>query len=283
MLNSLIGWIRKRRALLLIFGVGLIVGGWLEFAFLVSWDVLWDTLERWQTLVGALGAIIAAVWTVLTIKRQITLQRKVASEETARHRDVALRRTMSLRAQMPDALAAIASYLEECTSYIAFVAGGREGMLPQQPKEDIGVLKSAIEHMDKDTAQVMMEMVIHYQVHNARLEFKKEDFHEDPIEVEATSVAQRMYDLAILNYMVGKLFPFARMDIGTVAREAPTEAKIITVAREIFCDFLDIGDPPINDGSKYRPLNANIWSSFESTAKLHTMYPVPEISWENSL
>jgi hypothetical protein len=233
-----------------VFLLGGIAGGWLEFYYLVGWKSFWSTFQGWQTLIGSLGAIGVAIWTVSKISQQVGMQKKIAEAESERHRDSAIRRTMSLRAQLPDALAAIASYLEECGRYIAFSAGGKEVTLPDQPKEEIDIIKTALEYMDKDTTQVMMELVIHYQVHNARLELLEEDFVEHSPVAETSSVAERMYDLVKLSHMVGQLFPFARLSVEVAVWEPPTKEQVLELGREFFHDFLDLEEVPTNGGSK---------------------------------
>lgn len=280
--SSVVGWLKNRRTHLLIFGMGLVIGGWLEFAFLVSWDVFWKKLEDWQTLVGALAATTVGGLSVPLIIRQIKIQRNVAAEERARHWNDRVRRAMSLRSHLPDALAALSDYLDECKLYIVNCAGGREFTVPNEPQEAIATIKFAIEYMDNDTAQVMMEMVIHYQIHNARLEFLVEDFVEHSPVAETLSVAERMYDLVKLSYMVGRLFPFARVSVGAVIWEAPTKEKILEIGKEFFSEFLDVGEVPANEDSVFRPLDVNTWNTFEACTQLHTKYPTPQIDWENS-
>lgn len=268
-LSSVVGWLKNRRTHLLIFGMGLVMGGWLEFAFLVSWDVFWKKLEDWQTLVGALAATTVGGLSVPLIIRQIKIQRNVAAEERARHWNDRGRRAMSLRAHLPDALEAISDYLDECKLYIAHCAGGQEYAVPAKPKESIGIIKTAIEYMDNDTAEFMMETVIHFQVHCARLEFRPEDFVEHSPVPENLEVGIRMYDLCKLNYMISHLFDFARRQQESLEWRYPSHERMVKAASGIFREFLEVDEIPVNEQGGFRPLGSDIWKSFLSYSMIN--------------
>lgn len=171
-----------------------------------------ELARDWQTLISATLALVAAWWTVRTIKQQITADRE-------RHKDALKRKEFAARAQLPDALSILCRFTENCMRH-------HDGRIQQQPApatEAIAELKAAIEFVDAQPAQKIFELVSFYQVHNARL-------FSDWRRRERPENAERLYDTALLRHYVDRLYKYARNEAQTV-NDQPTEENLISALR----------------------------------------------------
>lgn len=155
----------------------------------------------WQTLISALLALLAAWWTVRTIKKQI-------AGEANRHADAQKRRELSARAQMPDALSTLSRFTEACMKY----HDGRSQELPARSTEAVTVLKAAIEFIAPQPADKLFELVSFYQVHNARL-FSARRRRAGP------ENADRMFDTTVLRFYIDRMYGYARNESEFVSDE----------------------------------------------------------------
>lgn len=170
-----------------------------------------DIAKDWQTLLSALLALLAAWWTVSTIKQQIALDKE-------HHEDTLKRKELSARAQMPDALSALARFTEGCMRY----HDGRSQQPPPRATEAIATLKAAIEFIDVQPAQKTFELISFYQVHNARLFSRRRR--------EGPENAVRLYETALLRHYVDWLFDYARNE-AQVVQDEPTRQNLISSLR----------------------------------------------------
>jgi hypothetical protein len=158
-----------------------------------------NSLDKWQTLIGGLLALIAAIWTVREIRRQIALQERQIRNDETRFVDMQRRKSLGARVQLPDALSAICGYTTECLEYVADHQGG----LPGPPESAIRTIKEAIEYVTPEASEKLVELLLFYQVHNSRLA------HYEPghNQIEATD---RLYDTVRLRWLTERMFGYAR-------------------------------------------------------------------------
>lgn len=96
-------------------------------------EAVYKTLSEWQTLIGAVLALVAALWTVHEMRKQ------TRGDET-RHRNELLRKKLAARAQMPDALSEMSEYVRKSCEYL--VSGVAK---PTAPVGATSTLKAVIE------------------------------------------------------------------------------------------------------------------------------------------
>jgi hypothetical protein len=170
-------------------------------------------LDKWQTLIAGILALIAgggAIWSVL-------VQTRSQREE---HNDLLKRKRFAARAQMSDTLSALAEFVRQCVEYL----DGRRENAPERPTDAITVLKSAIEFVDTQPSKKIFELVSFYQVHNARL------FSDRQRGRTEAAAAQAYYDAAKLYFYVDRLFDYARNLAETVTEE-PTRLNMVSAFR----------------------------------------------------
>lgn len=141
---------------------------------------IYNWLYGWQTLVGALIALFAALWTISVMRRQMKV-------ETARHHDTERRKLMAARAQMPDALSELGAYVRDCGARLIDAAQA----LPEEPTSAIATLKEVIEFIEDSAAERTFKLVSWYQVFRARTV----DGLPTP---QQSEFSERMYDTALL-------------------------------------------------------------------------------------
>jgi hypothetical protein len=170
-------------------------------------ETVCKTLSEWQTLIGAVLALVAALWTVHEMRKQ------TRGDET-RHKNELLRKKLAARAQMPDALSEIAGYARASCRYLI---GNEEK--PAAPVAGMSTLKSVIEHIDTKQAEQTFDLVSWYQVQNARLMGSKTP--------KAIEIAEMLYDAALLQVKINRLFDYARNEPEEALPEKPTQEEMI--------------------------------------------------------
>ncbi|PYB77579.1 hypothetical protein [Rhizobium wuzhouense] len=154
-------------------------------------------LSEWQTLLGALIALVAALWTIRIMSQQ-------SRGEEMRHAASLERKKLAARAQMPDALSGMAQYVRSCC--LSLLEGAEK---PQPPLIELSTLKGVIEHIDDLEAAKTFALVSWYQVQNARI--------QDARKLKEVERNDRIYDAVLLFAHVNALFDYARNE-GRVAK-----------------------------------------------------------------
>ncbi|CAN7526945.1 hypothetical protein LJR221_003659 [Agrobacterium tumefaciens] len=153
-------------------------------------DIL-SLLSEWQTLLGALIALGAALWTIRIMSKQ-------SRGEEMRHAASLERKKLAARAQMPDALSGMAQYVRSCC--LSLLEGAEK---PQSPLVEISTLKGVIEHIDDSRIQ-------------------------DDRKLKEVERNDRIYDAVLLFAHVNALFDYARNE-GRVAQSGkPSRAEMMT-------------------------------------------------------
>ncbi len=163
-------------------------------------------LMDWQTLIGSIGAVIAAIWTIREMQKQ-------SRGDETRHEDERSRKRMAARAQMPDALSEMSGYVRASCRYL--ILGET---IPQPPVAALNTLKSVIEYIDTREATKTFELVSWYQVQHARLVGSKKP--------KALETAEMLYDATLLQCQVNRLFDYARNEEEKKRPEKPTRDEM---------------------------------------------------------
>lgn len=183
------------------------------------WPVLCaihDWVFAWQTLVGAVIALIAALWTIGVMRKQM-------KDETTRHNDAQRRKRLAARALMPDALSELGAYVRGCAARLM----GSAEALPEEPTHAISSLKGVIEFIDDDAAQRTFDLVSWYQVFRARMS------HEIPTPGNA-AFPDRQWDAALLQAYINSLFEYARNEDDEVDTSKPSREEMVEALKNAF-------------------------------------------------
>lgn len=148
-------------------------------------------IYTWQTLISGVLALTAAMGTI----HVMNLQRR---DEWVKHNDRIYRSSLSARAKMPDAIDDISLYFKACFEFI------KEGLsdFPKQPEKSINVLKESIQFLDNNSAEMIYELIVFYQIYNARLKshsesrgtVDKDDIYFDTIKINSMNL--NIFDFA---------------------------------------------------------------------------------------
>ena len=165
-----------------------------------------DWLYHWQTVVGAVIALVAARLTIGAMRQQM-------NQEADRHRDAQRRKQMAARAKMPDALSDLTAYVRGCGARLV----GAAQVLPEEPVLAIITLKEGVEFIEDSAAKRTFELVSWYQVFRARMV-------QDVPSPGQAGFLERIYDAALLQAHINSLFDYARnkadkVDASKLSRE----------------------------------------------------------------
>lgn len=175
-------------------------------------------LDRWQTLIAGILATVAAAWTIHLLRRQIRDQRKEFKREKKRLKDTATSQNWAARAHLPDALSDICAYAASC--YQQVFAENRGNQLPSVPREAIASVKAAIQYADPISAKALYELVVHFQIHNSRLQSR----NGRQLEIE---FAQMGYDSVVLQCYCNRLFEYGRNEEKVVTKPVLTHEMMV--------------------------------------------------------
>lgn len=173
-------------------------------SFLNVAEAIYCWLYGWQTLVGALVALLAALLTIKVMRRQMRA-------DADRHSDSLRRKQMAARAQMPDALSELSAYARGCGAWL--VGGAPE--LPEEPSSAVAELKEVIEFIEDSAAERTFQLVSWYQVFRARS-------MPDVPAPQSAQFRDRMYDTVLLQAYINSLFDYARNEADKVDTSMPS-------------------------------------------------------------
>lgn len=175
---------------------------------------IYEFIKDWQTLIGAILALLAARWTVKTIKKQM-------NQEDIRNKEIMSRKAMAARSYMPDALSDLSRYARDSGSYLA----GQSETPPAPPTEAVSALKQAIEHIDTNAAARVFQLISWYQVQRARTADDKR---------AQQNLEEHAYDIVLLQAYTNSLFDYARNEMQTVEYTKPTQNEMNTAKSNVF-------------------------------------------------
>lgn len=165
-----------------------------------------DFLNKWQTLITGMLAVIAAYSTIQVMNKQIL-------EEQTRYQDSIARRAVSTRATMLYALNDLCSYAEDCFDYI------HDATLkfPDRPSLAITSFTNSLEVIEDKNLKPIYEMLSFFQVQEARLKRRHTELTSNRNAFEAS-----ISDLITLNYYFIRVFEFARGEKNYISQNRPT-------------------------------------------------------------
>ena len=205
-----------------------------------------DVVERFQTLITGLLAVVAAIVTIYFIRKQI-VQVDQHSEE-ARYQ-----KSKAARAFMPNALSALCEYANESIIVLiglraAIVAGetGRRASdevravtVPIIPHNALSTLKECIEFSYEEPAGKIAHLIRELQIQNSRLRTLISDCQRvegSRIVVTAPIHADSgIFDAANIYALAENLFEFARSE----TESAPNDVNVQDVKRALFLLSID--------------------------------------------
>lgn len=174
-----------------------------------------DTLSEWQTLIAAIIALIAALLTVIIMHRQTKHQINDVA-------DKARRKNLSARAHMPDALSRLHAYIKSASRYIE----NPDLDYPEPPTDQIGVLKSSIEHIDVEAAEKAFRLITKYQIHRSRLDSYRDNNR-------FSRQADLQYDVILLMAYTNDLFDYGRGEDRISSIPEPSHSEMQTAASNV--------------------------------------------------
>jgi len=177
------------------------------------WCGIYGFLKDWQTLIGALIALAAAIWTIRVIRGQ-------AIEDSRRHESQLHRKEIAARAQMPDALSELIAYVRNVAKYLT----KQIEVVPEEPTSAIAALKQVIEYIQDKEGQRIFELLSWYQVQRARMSAE---------DVEPAR-GEQFYDAVLLCAYTNSLFDYARNEESTAPIEAPSREEMKTALTNTF-------------------------------------------------
>lgn len=155
---------------------------------------------RWQTLIAAMLALGAAIWTIGVIKQQVKQQQKALDLQHDELNDLRLRKEVRAQAGLPDALVEIMDYSRDC---LAELRSDEETVLPARPQAAMSVLKEAIEFAAKDQLPLFRDIINFFQVQNSRMsDYPARDDEQYSLQVQI--------DCVYLFSMAGNLLDYGR-------------------------------------------------------------------------
>lgn len=172
----------------------------------------------WQTLISGGLAILAALATVIYLRRQIALQQEQVDLQRDQYRQENRQKVKTALIRVPHALVEIHSYLVGC--FGAWKAENPDDR-PAPPTDALTIIMDAAAYVDDESFDSFRHLVIASQTFETRI--------ASPGRQRAHNTLSTMIvDLAELSYLANRLFRFARMEPGaeTIPYVKPTRADL---------------------------------------------------------
>lgn len=172
----------------------------------------------WQTLISGGLAVLAALATVVYLRRQIALQQEQVDLQRNQYRQENRQKVKTALIRVPHALVEIHSYLVGC--FDAWKAENPDDR-PAPPTEAVKVIMDAAAYVDDESFDSFRHLVISSQTFETRI--------ASPGRQRAHNTLSTMIvDLAELSYLTTRLFRFARMEPGaeTISYVKPSRSDL---------------------------------------------------------
>lgn len=211
-------------------------------------------LEKWQTIIAGLLALIGAYLTVAALERQLEIQRQQSDDQRRRKHYAA-------RAALPAALSDLVQYTRACetilkdiglasqlTGRIIFAPPWVSPTAPLIPHNALQVLQTCIESADEDMMAVIAGLIEDFQVMHARLlTFLKDTSPGSATIVTRDHLNDRIIDTLEFDLRCGKMFEYARRRSEgavspTTREELSTRAFFEDIHDEDFPGFRELVD-----------------------------------------
>jgi hypothetical protein len=190
------------------------------------------TIDRYQTLIAGLLALLGAWWTVRRLSEQI---RQTAIIETDRRE----RRNLAARTVMPAALSALVDYATACLKFLEQFGRDEYGLVtpppgispPSVPSEAMLTLRECIQFGDYAVAEIIADMISKIQIQQARLVDILRFAAEPGGIITQENINTYTVDALEVIARASKLFPYARRDLNAEPLTPPTTDDIRRAAR----------------------------------------------------
>jgi low affinity Fe/Cu permease len=225
---------------LLFIAVGLVIG----IALADATPIL-GFVETWQTLIGAVVALFAALMTIQVIRQQISSadarSREQAQEQKIRVEDSRRRKSLAARALLPVDLSEAISYAEDCSRLITEAIGVFHSLssppvglaCPALPERIISNMQELIEHLPDSDAQALADMMGCYQVQRSRISGEFNEWNRGPTTgrmkvYTLNNIEFLMLETIKLHLLAENIFEFARRKVDTIPSP---EIDMVSIAR----------------------------------------------------
>lgn len=169
-------------------------------------------LDRWQTLVSGLLALVAAGWTVYFLRRQINIELK-------RDEDASKRAERGARIRVSHALSPLSVYADQ--GIIHWAMNDLTLDFPSLPSSSIDTLMQVAKDVDGETFESIRQLVLEAQVLNARATGFLSSA-KPPLNWREVLI----HDLLYFKCLVNKLYKYGRDQSLTLPFEEPTRAEL---------------------------------------------------------
>ena len=206
-------------------------------------------LNRYQTLVAGLVAVLAALVSLRGVQRQIEAAYDI--EEAKR-----LREEAGARALLPSALGDLMGYLERCAELLASCREPGNGLqlvhLPAFPDSVMPLLRNSVAAVGRERAAELTGVLSAIQVFRARF--------DRGFEAGSSRQQQCEWDLFGLFIRVERLFPFAREGAAeaTMSRQECEHAAFLLRLPVIPGSLVDAYLDNLDDKSSVTPPRASV-------------------------
>jgi hypothetical protein len=183
-------------------------------------------LNRYQTLITGLIALVAAIMTVGMVRKQMA---QVERHEEQRRR----REENAVRAVIPLAVSGISDYARECIARLSQIRG-EEGKrvdptgltVPEINNDLIVSLRDGIRYADRQTATQIHEMLAWLQVQNSRLRGIASSGSDGISIIVPHNIERAILDAATLEVLASRLFQYGRGNISFHALVRPEDLRV---------------------------------------------------------
>jgi hypothetical protein len=206
-------------------------------------------IYNFQTLITGAMALVGAVWTVVTINKQIRQANTLEAERRARKHLVA-------RAMSANSLSSLTAYSEQCLTILSTLASatGTQTIeavtmdeIPPIPSEALLTLGQCLEFGDEPIRKDIESLIHKLQIQQSRLRSLKSWLGDEDKLVVRSNVLDFKIDALEIYARCAKLFLYSRGQSDFKTGE-PTSDDLISAAQN--CGFW--GDPKICEAIKRR-------------------------------
>lgn len=219
----------------------------------------YEAWDKWQTLISGFLAVGAAIGTAWVIVQQIRSSEHGVEKQIQAQREISValteRKLLASRAVFPTDLSTVMDYAEESAKAItqgilyvrARAAAPPEITLTPLPDRVISNLQNLIEHLDKDSAIVVADLLGCYQIQYSRLSGVISDIRNPTVGLATRITTEQSFDGPILSTLelsarAELLFSFARRQVDKASLSPYQQGDFLSIAFRL--DLSDVVNGP---------------------------------------
>lgn len=206
------------------FLMGAVLGLAIGFAGVVGVFDAMQQLKEWQALIAGLFATVVGGTTAALIWHQISIQKRAIDDEKQSA-------AIGAKAMLPDALAELTQYTQNCIRYLQMMEQQRLPTLPKLRTNAMQAVKDSVRYVDPVSAAQLYAFIVDYQVFNSRL--------RGPVRFSALELADRIYDATEVLAHINRLYPFARNKQETPAEGDFRREEMLNALRSATIEHLE--------------------------------------------